>query len=156
MEEGARGPRVSMFTGHYEHTIDAKGRVSLPAKYREAIAARGSDRLMVTADIHNILLAFALDEWQAFMDKLGALPSMDPRVRMVKRHLIGGAHEVQFDGNGRILLPAPLRQHAQLDREVVFVGIGDRIEIWSKAGWDASHVEEDTAALEKAYQELGF
>ena len=145
-----------MFRGQYEHTIDAKGRVSLPAKFREILAARGSDRLVVTADVEPCLLAFGLDEWQAFEEKLAALPSMDRRVRMVKRTLVGQAHELTVDGNGRILLPPPLREHAGLGREVVFTGQIDRIEIWSREGWSRTREDVDVGALTDALEGLGI
>lgn len=124
-----------MFTGSYEHTIDGKGRVSLPAKYREQIAATGSDRLVVTVDTQPCLVAYPLESWQRFVDALAARNPMDPKVRKAKRFFIGNAHEVQFDGNGRILLPATLRQRADLERDVVFAGLDDKIEIWRKDRW---------------------
>jgi len=145
-----------VFRGQYEHTIDAKGRTSLPARFREIIASRGSDRLVLTRDVERCLLAFPLDEWQAFEARLAAQPSMDRRVRMVKRALIGGAHEVQVDGNGRILIPAGLRAHGGLDREVVFAGQIDRVEIWSREAWAAASEAVDAEALQEALEGLGI
>lgn len=145
-----------MFRGLYEHTIDAKGRVSLPAKFREAIVSRGSDRLVVTMDVEQCLLAYALPEWQAFEARLGALPQMDRRVRMIKRALIAGAHELQVDGNGRILIPPALRDYAALGRDVVFAGQIEHIAIWNKDSWGGVRGGIDADALQQAMEDLGI
>lgn len=145
-----------MFRGQFEHTIDQKGRISLPARFRELLSSRGSDRLVLTVDVEPCLLAFPTSEWEAFERKLGELPSMDRRVRMVKRTLIGAAHEVGVDKNGRILIPPPLREHAGLERDVVFAGQIDRIEIWSQSGWARVRDSVDPDALQDALEGLGI
>ena len=145
-----------MFRGEFEHTVDGKGRTSLPARFRELLAASGSDRMVVTRDVERCLLLFPLAQWEAFERKLAELPSMAPGVRLVKRTLLGSAHEVSVDGNGRILIPQPLREYAGLSREVVFAGQIDRIELWNRDAWRALQEGVDAAALQEALEGLGI
>lgn len=151
-----------MFRGLYEHTIDAKGRISLPARFRELVtvgdSANGSGRLVVTRDVEPCLKAYPIEAWQQTEAKLAALPSMNRQARMLKRLLVGSAHDLQVDKSGRILLPPPLRTHAGLEREAVFVGQIDHIEIWSKAAWEASQNQptelSDIAELLESFEGL--
>ena len=145
-----------MFRGEFEHTVDGKGRTSLPARFRELLAASGSDKMVVTRDVERCLLLFPLAQWEAFEAKLAELPSMAPEVRLVKRTLIGSAHEVNVDGNGRILIPQPLREYARLSREVVFAGQIDRIELWNRDAWRSLQEGVDAAALQQALEGLGI
>ncbi len=145
-----------MFRGQFEHSIDAKGRTSLPARFREILAARGSDRLVITADIEPCILAFPLDHWQAFEEKLGTLPRLDQRVKLVKRVYIGNAHEVSVDSAGRILIPAPLREHAGLAKEAVFAGQIEHVEIWSCEGWRKARENVSAEQFQEALDGLGI
>ena len=145
-----------MFRGQFEHSIDAKGRTSLPARFREILAARGSERLVITADVEPCLLAFPLDHWQAFEEKLGALPRLDQRVKLVKRIYIGNAHEVSIDSAGRVLIPPPLRAHAGLEKEAVFTGQIEHIEIWSGESWQKAREEVTAEEFQKALNGLGI
>ncbi|RMG14279.1 MAG: division/cell wall cluster transcriptional repressor MraZ [Deltaproteobacteria bacterium] len=145
-----------MFRGEFEHTVDGKGRTSLPARFREVLAASGSDRMVVTRDVERCLLLFPLAQWEAFERRLLELPSMAPGVRLVKRTLIGSAHEVSVDANGRILIPQPLREYADLKREVVFAGQIDRIELWNRDAWRTLQSQVDPAALQEAMEGLGI
>ncbi len=145
-----------MFRGQFEHSIDAKGRTSLPARFREILAARGSDRLVVTADIEPCLLAFPLDHWQEIEAKLAALPRLDHRVKLVKRVYIGNAHEVSVDSAGRILIPPPLREHASLGKEAVFAGQIEHVEIWSRASWQKTRDQVSSEEFQQALDGLGI
>ena len=146
-----------MFTGVYQHQIDAKGRTSLPARFRDVLAGQGADKLFVTTDIfEDFLLAFAPDQWIAFTTKIAALPQFDEQTRYLVRTVVSPAQECPFDKLGRILLPPSLREHAGLSDQVTWAGAVERIEIWNPAGWArtqaAARTPESKAALKR---ELG-
>jgi MraZ protein len=124
------------FTGVYQHAIDAKGRTSLPSRFREQLAAQGADKLFVTTDLFDACLqAYAPAQWTAFTQKVGALSQFDPSVRLLVRSFVAPAQECPVDKVGRILIPPPLRDHAGLTEEVTWAGTVERIEIWSPARW---------------------
>jgi MraZ protein len=125
-----------VFTGVYQHQIDAKGRTSLPARFREVLAGLGAEKLYVTNDLfEGCLQAYAPEQWNAFTEKVAALPQFDPKTRMVMRSMVAPAQECPFDKLGRILLPPTLRDFAGLTEEVVWAGSVERIEVWSPRGW---------------------
>ncbi len=128
-----------MFRGRFEHAIDGKGRVSLPARYREALTALRDDQLVLTTSDEPCLRAYTRQAWREFEDKLAQRPSLDPRVRRVTRHYVGNAQECQVDSMGRVLIPAPLREYAGVNRDAVFVGQVRFIEIWSKERWQKAN-----------------
>jgi len=129
-------PRVVSFTGVYQHQIDAKGRTSLPSRFREVLAAQGADKLFVTTDLFDACLqAYAPAQWTAFTQKVAALSQFDPSVRLLVRSFVAPAQECPVDKVGRILIPPPLREHAGLADEVTWAGTVERIEIWSPARW---------------------
>ncbi|MBI3072679.1 MAG: division/cell wall cluster transcriptional repressor MraZ [Deltaproteobacteria bacterium] len=125
----------SLFRGRYEHTIDDKGRTSLPAKFREILVASYDERLIVTTNFDTCLVAYPFAEWQAFEEKVAALPRYDRNVIALKRFLIANAIECPFDKLGRIILPPALREYAELDKVAIWTGQVNCIEIWSKARW---------------------
>jgi MraZ protein len=126
-----------MFRGRYEHTIDQKGRTSIPSRFRELLSSKyADDRLIVTSFLDPCLIAYPVAEWQVFEEKVRALPRFDPKVMQLKRVLISGATECPIDRNGRILIPTVLREFAGLKREIVWAGMVDYIEIWAQDGWD--------------------
>ncbi|HWE24965.1 MAG TPA: division/cell wall cluster transcriptional repressor MraZ [Myxococcales bacterium] len=130
------GPGVVSFTGVYQHQIDAKGRTSLPSRFREELAAQGADKLFVTTDLFDACLqAYAPAQWTAFTQKVAALSQFDPSVRLLVRSFVAPAQECPVDKVGRILIPPPLREHAGLVDEVTWAGTVERIEIWSPARW---------------------
>jgi MraZ protein len=124
-----------MFRGRHSHTIDAKGRVSIPAKFREVLNGRGQQTLVVTNDLDSCLVAFPMDEWIEEEKKIQALPNFIPETLQYKRFYISGAQECPLDRQGRVLLPPSLRDHAQLNREALFVGLLEKFEIWSPDLW---------------------
>jgi transcriptional regulator MraZ len=129
-------PRIVSFTGVYQHQIDAKGRTSLPSRFREVLAAQGADKLFVTTDLFDACLqAYAPAQWTAFTQKVAALSQFDPSVRLLVRSFVAPAQECPVDKVGRILIPPPLREHAGLADEVTWAGTVERIEIWSPARW---------------------
>jgi MraZ protein len=128
-----------VFLGSFEHTLDEKGRVSLPIKFREILSAKGDTRLVLTGNVDpggSCLVAYPIQEWQAFQDRIAALPQFDEAVIRLKRLHIAGASEILPDKQGRILIPPLLREYAGLEGPVVFAGLGANIEIWDRARWE--------------------
>ncbi len=119
--------------GEYLHTIDSKGRLILPAKFREELG----EQFIATKGLDNCLFVYSKDEWVILENKLKQLPLAKPEARAFVRFFFSGAAEMECDKQGRILLPTNLREHAKLDKEIVVIGVSNRIEIWSKVLWDA-------------------
>ena len=136
-----------MFVGEYIHSIDDKGRLSIPAKMRRDL----DEGAVVTRGIDNCLFVYPKNEWLKLAEKIAALPLSDPRARSFSRLMLAGAMEVVFDKLGRILLPSYLRDYATLKGEVVVAGVFNRVEIWHKTAWEtykSQHsVEEDLSSL---------
>jgi len=125
-----------MFRGIAEISLDPKGRLAIPAKYREVLAELCRGQLVATIDIQDTCLRiYPLPVWQVLESQLEALPSTDPGVRRIQRLLLGYASELEMDSSGRILLPPSLRKYAQLDRKLVLVGQGKKFELWSEENW---------------------
>jgi MraZ protein len=125
-----------MFSGVFQHAIDAKGRTSLPAKFRELLAAQNADKLFVTTDlIDDCLVAFAPASWQRMAEKIASLSMFDERTRLLTRSFIAPAQECPVDKLGRILIPPTLREYAGLSEEITWAGTVERIEIWAPAKW---------------------
>ncbi len=130
------------FRGINSINIDAKGRMAIPKRYRDAISEASDNQLVATIDLHSpCLLIYTLDEWEVIERKLMSLPNIDPQARMYQRLLIGQASEMEMDAQGRVLLPSQLREHAQLEKPAVLLGQGNKFELWSQEAWDASRPE---------------
>jgi MraZ protein len=123
-----------VFRGRYEHTIDAKGRLSIPARFREELAKREVDTLVLT-EADQCIWAFPLDEWQSFEEKLRRQPQLSPEMRHFLRVTVGSARDCPVDRAGRMLVPPELREFAALQKDVVIVGQLGRFEIWSRDRW---------------------
>ena len=143
-----------MFMSQYNHTIDAKGRVIIPAKFREKLG----DSFVITKGLDGCLYGYAKEEWNAFEEKLGTLPITNKNSRQFTRFFLAGAAECELDKQGRILIPSVLREFAALDKDVVLVGVASKIEIWSKERWDESNGEYETNMDDIAMnlESLGF
>lgn len=141
-----------MFMGEYNHTIDAKGRLIIPAKFREVLG----DEFVVTKGMDGCLFVFDNPEWQVFADKLRGLPMIDKEARQFTRFFLAGAAGVEVDKQGRILLPAVLRSFAGLEKEVALVGVGSRIEIWDKATWEEKNQYDDMDEIAENMEGLGI
>jgi len=124
-----------MFRGRHEHTIDAKGRTSVPARYRDVLDATGERRVVLTSALEPCLVAYALPEWNAFEERLGKLSQFDRAVQKLRRIYVSGAVECEIDDVGRILIPPALREHARLRKEVLWAGLGRYAELWDKDEW---------------------
>lgn len=125
-----------MLRGATKVTLDAKGRLAIPTRYRERIAQRCDGQLVVTVDKDYCLLLYPLPDWEDIERKLMRLPSLDKRARRLQRLMVGHATEVEIDGHGRILLSRELREFAGLDRQAVLLGQGNRFELWDEGRWN--------------------
>lgn len=143
-----------MLLGEYEHSIDTKGRIAMPAKLREGLGGK----FIVTKGLDGCLFVYAMDEWQRVEQKLASLPMSRKTARDFTRFLFGGACEGECDKQGRVLLPASLRRYAGLEREAVIVGVGSRAEIWDAAKWQQYNEEsaEDVNELAEQLADLGI
>lgn len=143
-----------MFMGEYLHTIDNKGRLIVPAKFRESLG----DKFIATKGLDNCLFVFPLKEWKIFEDKLKQLPISRPNARSFVRFFFSGATECELDKQGRILLPANLREYASLDKDVILAGVMNRIEIWDNCRWKeySSSAEENYEDAAESLVDLGI
>lgn len=125
-----------MFRGVNNINLDAKGRLAIPVKYRDFLLTHCNGEMVVTIDTdERALLIYPRPEWEDIERKVQALPSFNPASRRVQRLLIGHATDLQLDGNGRILIPPPLRLYATLDKKTVMLGQGNKLELWSEEHW---------------------
>lgn len=141
-----------MFMGEYNHTIDTKGRLIIPSKFREALG----DTFVVTKGLDGCLFVYDNAEWTAFEEKLRALPMTSADSRKFVRFFLAGAAEVEVDKQGRILLPAVLREFAGLDKDVVLVGVASRIEIWNREKWEETSAYDDMEDIAEHMSGLGL
>lgn len=141
-----------MFMGEYNHTVDAKGRLIIPSKFRESLG----DEFVVTKGLDGCLFVYDNNEWQAFEEKLKALPISNKEARKFVRFFLAGAASVEVDKQGRILLPGNLREFAGMDKEVVLIGVASRIEIWSKDRYEDCSSDEDMEQIAEHMADLGL
>ena len=125
-----------MFRGATKVTLDAKGRLAIPTRYRDRIAVRSDGQLVVTVDRDPCLLIYPLPDWEEIERKLVRLPSLQKRTREMQRIMLGYATEVDLDSHGRILLSRELREFAGLDRSSVLIGQGHKFELWDEPRWN--------------------
>ncbi len=135
-----------VFRGVQHINMDAKGRLAMPARQREPLHSQCDGQIVVTIDTQSAcLVIYPLPEWERIEKEIQALPALKPAVKRFQRLLLGYATDLELDGNGRMLLPQPLREYAQLDKKLVLVGQGNKLELWSEALWLA---ERDQALLD--------
>ncbi len=137
-----------MFMGQYGHNIDSKGRTIIPSKYREGLG----DTFVITRGLDGCLFLYPMPEWEKFVDKLQQLPSSQ-KTRKIQRQFLSKAMEVSLDKQGRILV---LRASAGLEKEVVFAGMMNRVEVWDKERFAAEELEEEEVSLDSIMDELGI
>lgn len=129
-----------MFRGINDINLDAKGRMTIPTRYRGELE-KSSNQVVVTIDTEDTcLLLYPLTEWEILEQKIESLPSFHKATRRVQRLLVGHATELELDGNGRILLPGLLREYAGIDKEIILVGQGKKFEIWADAIWERDRI----------------
>ncbi len=143
-----------MFLGEFAHSLDSKGRLAIPARFRLQLG----EGAIVTRGLDGCLVIYPAQEWQDYAEKLDKLPSTQPDVRNFKRFIFSGATECEFDRQGRVLIPAFLREYAALDETAVVVGQYSKVEIWSQSRWDAARpkVEEDGEHIAERLSGLGL
>jgi MraZ protein len=146
--------RKPMLLGEYQHTLDIKGRMAIPAKFREKLNAGA----IITRGIDDCLFVFGNEEWDALAKKLIALPLAQANSRAFVRLMLAGASDVVLDNQGRILIPDYLRKYAGLKKEVIVAGLYNRIEIWDETAWNNYKLKTETASEEIAEKlgELGI
>ena len=124
-----------MFRGATKVTLDDKGRMVMPTRYRESITEQAQGKLVITVHPHQILLIYPLPDWEQTERKLMALPSLHPQASRLQRLMVGHASEVELDGHGRFLIPPELREFAKLERLGTLIGLGNRFELWDEQRW---------------------
>lgn len=156
MEEGrlpvSKEEVIVMFMGEYSHTIDAKGRLIIPSKFREQLG----DEFVITKGLDGCLSIYPMDEWETFETQLRSLPLTNKNARTFSRFFVAGATSCELDKQGRILVPATLREFAHLEKDVVLTGSINRIEVWSKEQWSENSNYDDMDAIAEGLQDLGI
>jgi len=137
------------FMGEFDHTVDEKGRLIMPAKFRDGLG----EKFVVTKGLDNCLFVYPQSEWANLEAKLKALPLTNTNARAFVRFMFSGATDCELDKQGRILLPPNLREHAKLERDVIVIGVSNRVEIWAKAVWD-KYSDEAGEAFEEIAEKI--
>ncbi len=140
-----------MFMGEYDHTIDVKGRVIIPSKFREDL----SGEFVITAGLDGCLFVYPMLEWERFIDELKRLPG-SKEVRQLQRYFMAGAAACDMDKQGRVLIPNKLREHGEIEKDVVLVGVINKIEIWSQERWNSNNNYEDVDQIAEKMAEFGL
>ncbi len=140
-----------MFMGEFDHSIDAKGRIIIPAKFRENLG----ENFVITVGLDGCLFAYPNKEWDAFVAKLMTLPGTK-EARQLQRYFMSMASACETDKQGRILIPAKLRENAALDKDIVLVGVLNKIEIWSKERWDSNNDYGDMDSIAEHMSQYGI
>lgn len=143
-----------MFIGEHQHSLDEKGRIIIPSKFRADLGLE----FVMTKGLDNCLFVYPKSEWEILEEKLKTLPLTNKDARAFVRFFFSGASESTLDKQGRVLIPANLREHSRLDKDAVIIGVSTRIEIWSKDYWD-NYIDEDNLSYEsiaESMAELGI
>lgn len=125
-----------MFRGAVNLSMDAKGRLAMPAKFRDVLVKRSEGNIVLTAHLHACLLLYPQPDWEPVQERIMRLSSFEKRAAALQRRLVGHAEDLAIDSAGRFLVSAVLREIAGLDKEVMLVGLGDHFELWDKTAWD--------------------
>lgn len=141
-----------MFMGEYNHTVDEKGRLIIPSKFREELG----DEFVITKGLDGCLFVYDNKEWTVLEEKLRSLPLTNKDARAFTRYMLSGAATVDIDKNGRALIPQVLRNFAGLEKEVVLIGVASRIEIWNKDKWEGLSYDEEPEELAEKMEDLGI
>jgi len=149
-----------MFRGATKVTIDAKGRLAIPTRYRDRIISRCDGQLVVTVDKDYCLLLYPYPDWEEIERKLMRLPSLNKQARRLQRLMVGYATEIEMDGNGRILLSKELREFSSIDRQSILIGQGNKFELWDDESWNKKRDSwlsmEDEAGLSNELDTLSL
>jgi MraZ protein len=140
-----------MFMGEFDHSIDSKGRIIVPSKFRDDLG----EEFVITMGLDGCLFVYPQEEWQNFVKELMKLPGTQ-EARKLQRYFMAKAAACEADKQGRILIPAKLRESAGLDKDIVFVGVLNKIEIWSKERWDDNNDYDDVDAIAEHMSQYGI
>jgi len=141
-----------MFIGEYSHSVDEKGRLIIPSKFRDGLGKE----FVVTKGLDGCLFIYGNDEWKVLEEKLCALPLTNKDARAFARYMLAGAAQVELDKQGRILIPQVLRGFAELDKDVVLIGVGSRVEIWNKTKWENASFDDNMDEIADKMADLGI
>lgn len=147
---------TGMFRGQFAHTIDAKGRVSLPARFRDGLVAQGDPRFILTPALFDPCLhLYPMRAWEELEEKIAGLPSFDPNIVRFRRLYLSAAIECELDKAGRVLVPPALRERAGLTKDALWAGMGRTVELWAQEKWDAALAlsDDERVAFERAVME---
>ena len=145
-----------MFRGQFAHTIDAKGRVSLPARFRDGLVSHGDSRFILTPALFDPCLhLYPMRGWEELEEKIAGLPSFDPNIVRFRRLYVSAAIECELDKAGRVLVPPTLRDRAALAKDALWAGMGRTVELWAKEKWEVELTlsDDERVALERAVME---
>ncbi len=126
-----------MFMGAYQHSLDEKGRLIIPAKFRDSLG----DNFILNQGLDNCLYIYPRSQWKVLEEKIKELPTADPKTRAFVRLFFSGAVEAELDKQGRIVIPQHLREHAALEKDVYVIGVSTKVEVWSKENWEKYSME---------------
>lgn len=140
--------------GEYQHSMDSKGRVIIPAKFRDELG----EQFVATRGLDNCLFVYPMQEWSILEEKLSSLPITSKNARTFVRFFFSGATECELDKQGRISIPVNLRNYADLEKQLIIIGLSNRIEVWAKENWDQylDKAEESSEDIANAMEELGI
>ncbi len=159
-KSGAGAVRSVVFRGATKVTLDAKGRMAIPTRYRERLASRCDGEIVITVDRDRCLLIYPMPDWEELERKLVRLPSMNKVARNIVRIMVGYATEVDMDNNGRILVSRELRDFAGLEKQAMLIGQGNKFELWDDDAWiekrDAWLASEDDGELPADLESISF
>lgn len=141
-----------MFTGEYNHTIDQKGRLIIPNKFRSLLG----ETFVMTRSLDGCLAIYDIDGWKTFAEKINSLPYTDPNARLFKRYFVGGSIELSPDKMGRVLVSQTLRSETNLKQDITFVGVGDHIEVWDTKTYQSKNNFMDSDLIARNMEGLGI
>jgi len=151
-----------MFRGATKVTLDAKGRLAIPSRYRERLLSRSEGQVVATVDRSFCLLIYPLPDWEEIERKLNRLPAMNKTARQLQQFMVGYATDLELDGHGRLLLPQALRDFAELQKQAMLIGQGNKFELWDEERWNArleawrQDDEQEDADLPPELQQLSL
>jgi MraZ protein len=151
-----RQTHTKMFRGASKLTLDVKGRLVMPSRYRDRLQEICGGKLVITVGQDHCLMLYPVPRWEEIERRLMALPSLNPSARRLQRLMVGHATDLELDAHGRLLLPPKLRELAMLTRDAMLIGQGERFELWDEARWDALATEDGTTVLPAELESLAL
>jgi MraZ protein len=146
---------MSYFSGEYEATLDAKGRLVLPTKLKSALPSETGDNIVLMRGFEPCLVLYPQSEWQKIFEKVASLNEFNEEFRNFQRNFLRGNTELELDANGRFIVPKSMMKHANIEKEVVLVGIGNRIELWNPESYEAFLIKDQKEFSQIAQKVLG-